>query len=617
MTLPPSRRTRWSVYATSLVLGLGLAVTFTNHFSLTDLPFREWLAVLAGVTVPFGLTTYEAALIAEPRLSLFSVRDRVLWAFASLSAGVLLILVTPIVIDPPAHYPAFMTTQLTWRAVLYAADVVSLAATIFFVSVLLAIPARGPGQAAPISRWSWLCYALPCATVWSLYLCAYWPAVMNWDSLVQFREVLTGQFHDWIPAFGTLIVWLLTRIQFSPSIVALVQIVSLALAAGWGFALIRRLGAPRGLVWCACLLFAFSPVNGSTVITIWKDIFYSTAVLVLSLMVALIVVSDGQWLQRPAAWISMGCIAALIVLLRHNGPPAAFGTLIALGLVYRRHWRPLLYSLALAVSLWLAITGPVFALVRVNREWYPPIGQSAALLPLMHQVAAQLSAGTSPTSEERAYLDTIRPVISGWSYYCDNSLVAPDLTPISYDWEAVSAHPDQLRRVWLALSLRNPRAVVDHLVCHSALIWRMAQPVGGYTASSMILRVSDQRAKYIMPDPNDLGIEPDSRLPALSGWLVNRVIVPTQQGGWLAVVWRPALYLYLLLAGAAIAAVRARNVKVLLVAVPSLLQSAFLAIVITASDVRYQYAVYLTSMVFWAWLYFGRWGHTDDIRNTA
>jgi hypothetical protein len=87
-------------------------------------------------------------------------------------------------------------------------------------------------------------YALPCAIVWSIYLLAYWPGLMSYDSLQQWEQMTTGQLDNWHPAFHTMSNWLITRLWLSPAAVALTQIATLSLLVGWTVARIRRLGAP-------------------------------------------------------------------------------------------------------------------------------------------------------------------------------------------------------------------------------------------------------------------------------------------------------------------------------------------------------------------------------------
>ncbi len=77
---------------------------------------------------------------------------------------------------------------------------------------------------------------------------------------------------------------LLTRVWFSPAAVIVFQVITLALTVAWGIKLLSGHGLPAWAGWGLSILFAVSPVNGNMAATLWKDIPYSTCLLLMSLM---------------------------------------------------------------------------------------------------------------------------------------------------------------------------------------------------------------------------------------------------------------------------------------------------------------------------------------------
>ena len=57
--------------------------------------------------------------------------------------------------------------------------------------------------------------------------------MMSHDSIVQWRQVMNNDIVDYQPAFHTILIWIITRINSSPAIVALAQIFILGLSSGW------------------------------------------------------------------------------------------------------------------------------------------------------------------------------------------------------------------------------------------------------------------------------------------------------------------------------------------------------------------------------------------------
>jgi hypothetical protein len=101
-------------------------------------------------------------------------------------------------------------------------------------------------------------------------------------------------------------------------------------------------------------------------------------------------------------------------------------------------------------------------------------------------------------------------------------------------------------------------------------------------------------------------------LPDLTDLLADLFVKTAPDGQWTLTVgrnnwsiWRPAIYLWLLVFGAVVAVVRERNPKMALVILPAVLHSGLLVLINPAQDARYQYPVILAFMVLWPFLFRG------------
>jgi len=414
-----------------------------------------------------------------------------------------------------------------------------IAGLIFLTSFWLgkrAISTQEPVNASPMA---WLWYAMPCFVVWTIYLMAFWPGSMSPDSLYQWKETLTGQFTDWHPAFHTMNIWLINHLWFSPAAVAFAQIFALGSIAGWGLAGLGRLGAPRKMLWGVSLLFALSLVNGVMVITLWKDIAYSIAVLALTLLVLQIVSSNGLWFTKRGAWLILMLTITLVALYRHNGIVPAFGTPLILLLFYRRFWRQIMGALLLALILFGGIRGPLYDALDVGRG-----------RPLVEERLPKSLKTVMGKSSERGdrTLNNLIPILKR------------DLKP-------------------------------------SAQIWRIKPDYEYFKRIEYVNIWKDEtnRLRYI--GSNTLGIAPSSVLPGVKNFifeLYQQSIRPPLY----YYIWSPAFYLYLFLASVAIVSVRAGSWKFLVLAAPILLNSLpFLVMHIPLHKFihRYHYPVILVS----------------------
>ena len=130
--------------------------------------------------------------------------------------------------------------------------------------------------------------------VWVFYLLTFWPGMMSPDSIVQWGQILTGQFTDTHPAIHTMLLWLFTRIWLSPAPIAIVQILLVSFSVAWGLGLLVELGINLPSAWLLACIFALSPINSTIVISIWKDIPYCGCLFLFSIQVLKIIISNGS-----------------------------------------------------------------------------------------------------------------------------------------------------------------------------------------------------------------------------------------------------------------------------------------------------------------------------------
>ena len=197
----------------------------------------------------------------SPRIAPYSNRYKGFWLLGCLLSGYWLADNIPVPLPGPAVI----------KVLYFLCAGIGIGLLLFALSVFFVTRFRLPNP--PVQRrFRWLAFALPMIAAWGVYLLAFWPGLMSANSLDQWGQVLSGRYNDHHPAFHSFIIWLLTRLAETPAVVALAQIVALALVAGAVLAFIESLGVAPVWVWAASILFAVSPVNGTMVNTLWKDL---------------------------------------------------------------------------------------------------------------------------------------------------------------------------------------------------------------------------------------------------------------------------------------------------------------------------------------------------------
>jgi hypothetical protein len=438
------------------------------------------------------------------------------------------------------------------------------------------------GVIACARRLEILKYALPCIVIWFLYLLAFWPGLMSQDSVAQWDQVVKTSFSNNYPAFHTLTNWLITRLWLSPAAIAIFQIISLAVVFGVTIYELKLWGIGPRIRALTTAVFSLSPVNGMMVISLWKDIPYTCAMLGLFAIVLRLVRTEGRWLLTSAGMVILCGVAVLTALFRHNGLPVMALFFFIMMIV----WRKVCFKQLLRVSVnWLLIviiiTGPVYRLVGVL-----PMAKFFALQNIMHQIGAMASGGAIASKADRRFLASIQP-IAGWvkfyNCYSLNVLIYNQYVQHQF----IQTHAPQLIALWMRLILKRPEIVWEHQKCVTSMLWQIPEPQDKegrlYTTELGIVE-------------NDYNLHTQSRLSEVHD-LIYDLVEKSRDPKMIWFVWRPVLYLYGLLLCIGLATIRSRNLKILQASLPAILNTLVWMALITTQDFRFQYPVYVMALI--------------------
>lgn len=144
---------------------------------------------------------------------------------------------------------------------------------------------------------SWLLYALPMIGVWAFFRLIFYPGFFSYDAEVQWGQMLSGSYTDWHPISYALLMGFVSKIYYSPASVVVVQILMVSIALAWGMAELVAMGASKKALWVLAIICAVIPITIVLTITLYKDIPYSAALLVLSIVFLKIIITKGEWLN--------------------------------------------------------------------------------------------------------------------------------------------------------------------------------------------------------------------------------------------------------------------------------------------------------------------------------
>ncbi len=471
-------------------------------------------------------------------------RHWVCWGGVFFFLGVFFTIVTPVRLH--GHYPNLYFTAISY-----------IVGTILFIpAFIFATRKERTNRLGNPSKFSWFWFALPSFAVWHFYLLAFWPGSMSPDSFDQWQEVLSGNLRDWNPAFHTMSIWLVTRIKLSPATVAVAQIIALGSTAGWALSVLQRYGIPKIVLWVTSVLFALWPVNGFMVITLWKDVAYSTVLLILAVYVFQIVMQNGLWLASPKNWICLAGILALVCLYRHNGIIPVCMTSFLLLCCYPRYWKGVVIATALALLINAGVRGPLYDALDVRR--------GNPMTKIKHKLLQDLSFNSLQSFDERT-VKTTRQEIKAVSV-SDKGERKETVHVSGKVWDRINS----ASRLWRINELDYFHKRIEYVN-----LWQQ-----GHSEEAKI--------KYV--SANKFGIEEDTLSSAGRDFLYS-LFVQSCSNKYLFWIWRPATYLYALAALTILLSWRLRR-KMYLVMAPSLFNSLpMFLVVIHKSVFRYHYPI--------------------------
>jgi hypothetical protein len=423
----------------------------------------------------------------------------------------------------------------------------------------------------------WLLYSLPMIAVWGGYLLTFWPGIMSNDSSAQWSQLITGQFNDTHPVFHTLTMWLITRLWLSPAIVAIFQILALSFTVAWGISILDQQSFPSWAAWMLSVLFALSPVNADWVITLWKDILYSTSLLLFSLMILKIVFTKGKWLSQNTTWIWFGLVELCVASFRHNGLPIPILTILTLIFIYKKWWKKLASSLVLFLILFLFIHGPFYNILDVKRS------DTAIVRVLDHHIAAHMinidSLSVNQTNVINQMFD-----LKDFQYDCCNEM------PSALSNRMAFSNPELRKlvfQIYPKLALQEPGVEFNHQVCVTSFIWESP----GRCSVSSFLPYSEKR--WISTKHSQ--IQENSQLPFLINTLYG-LIVLIQTNNYFLWIITPSIYLYLSVLFTGLLSFRRNESALYLFLLPSLINSLVLIMINFTSELRLQFGVMLVGI---------------------
>lgn len=154
-------------------------------------------------------------------------------------------------------------------------------------------------------------------SIYALWLIAFFPGIMTFDSISQWTQSVKGVYDDAHPFFHTMITTSLRLIWDSPAAIALLQITLSSLIISYALNFFIKEGVAIRKVIFAFLIFITIPSIGIYNITLWKDVFFAQFITILALF--FVRNYQNKLSINNINIILIALLTILIANMRHNG----------------------------------------------------------------------------------------------------------------------------------------------------------------------------------------------------------------------------------------------------------------------------------------------------------
>ena len=323
---------------------------------------------------------------------------------------------------------------------------------------------------------------------WLPYLLAYWPGYIFGDTWHQLSQIFgTEAWNNHHPVFHTLIIMGCIRLAnfagaSTTTGVALYSLVQMACMA-LGFAYVARWIVIRCRLahrWdiAIALGFGISPAIANYSIAIWKDPLFSTALMLISVLLADLALSRGRVVRERASWLPTFTLLSMAAsLLRNNGLyiTVLLAIVLAALCIFKRWNNPLqrngfkyaaLGAAGIAVLCW-TITGPIYTAIGIE----PSSPEESLGIPI-NQMARVATYQGDMTDSDRAYLDDMLPLDLYPEVY--RPCIVDSIKWDEHFNSEVLEHG--FFPHWISLLMRNPRLYFESWEMQTYGFWAVNRP---------------------------------------------------------------------------------------------------------------------------------------------
>ncbi|WP_411675960.1 DUF6020 family protein [Caproicibacter sp.] len=322
---------------------------------------------------------------------------------------------------------------------------------------------------SPRSRFfSWALWASVFAACWLPYFLTYYPGLMTGDSFACLvRAAGWAPVNNQQPVVYQLFLRifylagnLLGSMNRGVALYSFTQLLLMASVLGYALYWCRMRGCPLPYLWGTALFFALNPIYGKYAVTMWKDVLFGGAMLLLTLLLADTAATRGANLRSVGGIAHLALTSFAVAFLRNNGVYVLAFSFLWLAFFCRVHIRKAAPVLLAVLAAAAVIQGPVYRLAGIPKNRF----DESVGVPL--QQMARVAAKDGKMSEEdRNFLNRVLPIKTIKETY-DPFTVDRIKFNHKFDYTYLARNKAEFLKVWADLFVKNPK---ECLIAHMML----------------------------------------------------------------------------------------------------------------------------------------------------
>jgi hypothetical protein len=346
------------------------------------------------------------------------------------------------------------------------------------------------------------------------YFLALFPGVSSYDSRWQLQQALgLAPYTDHHPIVHTLLIRFFVKgtmslggdVNAGVAVFSLVQMLFLSAVFAYAIYKMRRWDFDRRLVLAAGLFFALFPINAIYSVTMWKNIPFGGAMLLLVIVLIDLLRQKQRFFNSAFNWVKFIGTFLAVVFMRNDGIYIALIALIILLITLKPLRVTLLAASLICIIAFVGTKGVIFSALDVEAG---PM-REAFSVPLQQFARVAKEHGDELSDSEKDYLCKLNQAESTDELAERYNPTISDPVKWYFDAPYLVNHIGTFVKVWTSLAVRYPGTYVAAFLNNNYGYWTVTESRWDYWMA------------FTSVEPNDFGMQRHSLFPAFEKFIYN------------------------------------------------------------------------------------------------